>query len=192
MDAKSRILNAGVKIVLQKGFYDTGLAELLEAAQVPKGSFYFYFKNKEDFGLQLIDYFADNLKTGIEKVYKNESIPHIERVRRVFKEQAESFRKNDFKGGCPIGNLSLEMGDRNVKFRKKLNQVFENMKKNLSALLEKAQKGREISESIDVHDTADFVISSWEGVLMKMKVSKSAHPHEVFDRMIFELLLKPA
>ena len=190
MDAKSRILKAGAKIVHQKGFYDTGLSELLEAAQVPKGSFYFYFKNKEDFGLHLIDYFADYLRTGSEKVYKDESIPHIERVRRVFNQQAESFRKNDFKGGCPIGNLSLEMGDRNYKFRKKLNQVFENMKKNLSALLEKAQKQGEISESIDIHDTADFVVSSWEGVLMKMKVSKSTYHHEVFDRMIFERLLK--
>jgi len=32
MDAKSRILKAGAKIVLQKGLFDTGLTELIEAA----------------------------------------------------------------------------------------------------------------------------------------------------------------
>lgn len=191
MEAKSRILKAGANIVHHKGFYNTGLSELLEAAQVPKGSFYFYFKNKEDFGLHLIDYFADHIKTRMEKIYKDESIPPIERIRRVFNLQAESFQKDNFKGGCPIGNLSLEMGDRNFKFRKKLNRVFENMKKNMSALLGKAQKQGEISESLDVQDTADFILSSWEGVLMKMKVSKSTYPHEVFDRMVFDLLLRP-
>ena len=67
MDAKTRILKAGARIVLEKGFCDTGLAEVLEAAQVPKGSFYFHFKNKEDFGLQLIDAFAEVLKDGQEK-----------------------------------------------------------------------------------------------------------------------------
>ncbi|MBI9078040.1 MAG: TetR/AcrR family transcriptional regulator, partial [Desulfatibacillum sp.] len=58
-DAKTRLLRAAAKIVITKGFNDTGLQEILDAARVPKGSFYFYFKNKEDFGLQLIDFYAD-------------------------------------------------------------------------------------------------------------------------------------
>lgn len=189
VDAKSRILKAGAQIVSLKGFYDTGLAEVLEAAKVPKGSFYFYFKNKEDFGLQLIDYFADYLKAKADGLYRDESLPHIERIRRIFNLQAKSFRKGDFKGGCPIGNLSLEMGDRNAKFRERLNQIFADMKKDLAARLALAQKLGEIPESIDAGEAANFIISSWEGALMQMKVSKSTLPHEVFDRMIFERLL---
>jgi len=189
MDAKSRILKAGAQIVYLKGFYDTGLAEVLEAAKVPKGSFYFYFKNKEDFGLQLIDYFADYLRAKADGLYRDESLPHIERIRRFFNLQAESFRKSDFKGGCPIGNLSLEMGDRNAKFRERLKQVFADMKKDLAARLEQAQKLGEIHETIDVEEVANFIISSWEGTLMQMKVSKSTVPHEIFDRIIFEGLL---
>ena len=189
MDAKSRILKAGAQIVYLKGFYDTGLAEVLEAAKVPKGSFYFYFKNKEDFGLQLIDYFADYLRAKADGLYRDESLPHIERIRRFFNLQAESFRKSDFKGGCPIGNLSLEMGDRNAKFRERLKQVFADMKKDLAARLEQAQKLGEIHETIDVEEVANFIISSWEGTLMQMKVSKSTVQHEIFDRIIFEGLL---
>jgi TetR/AcrR family transcriptional repressor of nem operon len=192
MDAKSKILRAGAKIVYLKGFYDTGLAEVLETAKVPKGSFYFYFKNKEDFGLQLIDYFADYLRAKAKDVYQDESLPHIERIRRIFNFQAESFRKGDFKGGCPIGNLSLEMGDRNAKFREKLNQIFSDMKKDLAVNLKQAQKLGEIPDSIDVEDAANFIVSSWEGALMQMKVSKSTVPHEVFDRMIFERLFMPS
>ena len=107
MDAKTRILKAGARIVLEKGFCDTGLAEVLEAAQVPKGSFYFHFKNKEDFGLQLIDSFAEVLKARQEKAYRDEGLPHLERIRALFRWQTDLFRKNDFIGGCPIGNLSL-------------------------------------------------------------------------------------
>ena len=188
-DAKARILKAGAQIVNLKGFYDTGLVEVLEAAKVPKGSFYFYFKNKEDFGLQLIDYFADYLKAKADDLYRDAGLPHVERIRRFFNFQAESFRKNNFKGGCPIGNLSLEMGDRNAKFRDRLNQIFADMKRDLTARLEQAQKRKEIPETIDVGEAANFIISSWEGALMQMKVSKSTVPHEVFDRMIFERLL---
>jgi len=192
MDAKTRILKAGARIVLEKGFCDTGLAEVLEAAQVPKGSFYFHFKNKEDFGLQLIDSFAEVLKTGQEKAYGDESLPHLERIRRLFRWQTELFRKNDFIGGCPIGNLSLEMGDRNVAFRKKLNRVFLEMKKNLVSQLEQARQGGELPDSIEPEETAGFILSSWQGALVQMKVSKTTTPHEIFDRMIFERLLRPS
>ena len=85
MDAKSRILKAGARIVNKKGFNSTGLTELLEAAQVPKGSFYFYFKNKEDFGLHLIDYFIDYLRRSADSFYQDESLSHLEKIRSVFK-----------------------------------------------------------------------------------------------------------
>lgn len=190
MDTKSRILKAGAKIVLQKGFYDTGLTEILKAADVPKGSFYFYFKNKEDFGLQLIDTFADYLKNGADTFYEDQSLSPLAKIRRIFKWQAESFLKSDFKGGCPIGNLSLEMGDRNALFRKKLNTVFADMKKRLAAHLEQAQHQGEIADSLNIAEVADFILSSWQGALMQMKITKSITAHQVFDRMIFERFLK--
>jgi TetR/AcrR family transcriptional regulator, transcriptional repressor for nem operon len=189
MDAKNRILKAGARIVLEKGFCDTGLAEVLAAAGVPKGSFYFHFKNKEDFGLQLIDSFAEVLQSSQEKFYRDENLPHLERIRILFRWQTELFRKNNFIGGCPIGNLSLEMGDRNPAFRKKLNRVFLEMKKNLTAQLEQARKKGEVSDSIDPEETAGFILTSYQGALVQMKVAKSTVPHEIFDRMIFERLI---
>jgi TetR/AcrR family transcriptional regulator, transcriptional repressor for nem operon len=188
-DTKTRILKAGAGIVLQKGFFNTGLSEVLEKAKVPKGSFYFYFKNKEDFGLQLIDLFAGYLESNAENFYRNETLSPLEKIRNLFKWQAESFQKSDFKGGCPIGNLSLEMGDRNPAFRKKLYQAFMDIKKNLADHLAQARRQKKIPDSIDIGETTDFILNSWEGTLMQMKVSKSLLPYKIFDRMIFERIL---
>ena len=66
------------------------------------------------------------------------------------------------------------------------------MKRDLIAHLMQAQNLGEISEDIDIQETADFIFNSWEGALMQMKVSKNTVAHEVFDRMVFERLLKPA
>ena len=189
MDAKQRILKTGARLVHEKGFNDTGLQEILDAAQVPKGSFYYYFKSKEDFGLQLIDFFAQDLLNKAGDFYGDESLPCIERIRGLFKWQAEAFRRRDYKGGCPIGNLSLEMADCNSKFRNKLNGFFVDMKAGLAVYLDQARQRGEIPDTVDIEETADFIISSWEGALMQMKVSKNSVPHEVFDRMIFERLL---
>ena len=189
-DAKSRILKAGARIVLEKGFCDTGLAEVLEAAQVPKGSFYFYFKNKEDFGLQLVDAFADTLKAAREAVLRDENLTGLERIREMFVRQTNLFRKHGFKGGCPIGNLSQEMGDRSPLFRKKLKQVFSELRQELADQLSLARENGEMNQSIDPDEAADFILSSWQGALLQMKVAQSTAPFEVFDRMIFGRLLK--
>jgi len=58
-NTKSRLIEIGAEIIHLKGFNHTGIKEILEAAQVPKGSFYHYFESKEDFGLQVIDYFVE-------------------------------------------------------------------------------------------------------------------------------------
>ena len=127
-------------MVIQKGFNGAGLQEILDAAEIPKGSFYYYFRNKEDFGLQLIDYFANFVTSRWEEFYRDEDLPYIEKVRKLFAWQAENFQKNDFKGGCPIGNLALEMADRNPKFRLKLDLAFENMKSYLASHLAQAME----------------------------------------------------
>ena len=54
-----RILAEGARIIHENGYNNTGIQEILIAAGVPKGSFYFYFKSKEDFGLQLVDFYLD-------------------------------------------------------------------------------------------------------------------------------------
>ncbi len=40
---------------MQRGFTGMGLSELLKTAQVPKGSFYHYFRSKEAFGVAMLE-----------------------------------------------------------------------------------------------------------------------------------------
>ncbi len=53
-DTRERILAAGTTLFGQKGFNGCGLNEVLQAAGVPKGSFYHYFHSKEEFGVAVI------------------------------------------------------------------------------------------------------------------------------------------
>lgn len=56
---RQHILDCGYQLIARQGFSNVGLAQILKHAEVPKGSFYHYFKSKELFGEALIqDYFA--------------------------------------------------------------------------------------------------------------------------------------
>ena len=47
IDKRATLIDIGTAIFTQKGFSSTGLDEIVRAAKVPKGSFYYYFSSKE-------------------------------------------------------------------------------------------------------------------------------------------------
>ena len=52
---KQRVIVESAKLFYYHGYTNTGLLEILEVCKIPKGSFYYYFKNKEDLSLKKID-----------------------------------------------------------------------------------------------------------------------------------------
>ncbi len=189
-DTRERILQVGADIIHRKGYNHTGIQEILNAAGVPKGSFYNYFKNKEDFGLHVIEYFSNHFNRLADDIFEDASIPPLERVARVLEEFKVYFKAHDYSNGCPIGNLSQEMGDLSPTFRAKLRQAFDMMVDRYASVLTEAQQAGDISEKLDVRETANFIIASWHGALTRMKVVKSLDPLHIHSQFIFEHVLK--
>ena len=189
-NTKTHILDVGAQIVHQKGFNATGIQEVLNAAEVPKGSFYFYFKSKEEFGLQLIDHFSNFLFSKMDELLNVENVAPLDKLRNYFEWFLAYFEQNSFTGGCPIGNLAQEMGDLNDSFREKLESVFDTMKTSITQCLEEAQQQSDLSPGLDVHNLSDFIVSSWQGALLQMKVKKNTASARNFERIVFDYLLK--
>ena len=55
-NTREHILATGEQLCMHRGFTGMGLSELLKTAEVPKGSFYHYFRSKEAFGVALLDH----------------------------------------------------------------------------------------------------------------------------------------
>ncbi|MBP7737173.1 MAG: TetR/AcrR family transcriptional regulator [Spirochaetes bacterium] len=51
---KNQILECSKKIFSEKGYYETYVEEVIKEAKVGKGTFYLYFKNKEDLFISLL------------------------------------------------------------------------------------------------------------------------------------------
>ena len=55
---RAALVDAGLQLMLDQGYHRTGIQDVLQAAGVPKGSFYYYFPSKEAFVLEVIAQFA--------------------------------------------------------------------------------------------------------------------------------------
>jgi TetR/AcrR family transcriptional repressor of nem operon len=188
-DTKNKLLQIGAKYVHLKGFNHTGLQEILKKANLPKGSFYFYFKSKEEFGLEIIDVFMTFFEKSIGYSLSDKSLSGLERIKAFIITTIGILNDNDFVGGCPIGNLSLEMGDINEKFRLKISDAFSKIEEKIFECLKDAQSAQEISQSIDIKTSAAFIINSWEGAIVRAKAEKSNKPLKALEEMIFSKIL---
>jgi len=187
---KQRILEKGAEIIHRKGYNHTGIQEVLDAANVPKGSFYNYFANKEDFGVQVIDHFVAQFDGMAREILENQSIPPLERVRKLLDRFIDLFRSKQYTLGCPIGNLGQEMGDLSEPFQKKLKWALDTMAGQYIRVLSEAQSKGDLPQGLDVRQTAFFLIASWHGALIRMKIERSPEPLEDHKNFFFNRIFK--
>ncbi len=185
---KELLLQTGAEIILKKGFNATGIQEILKAADVPKGSFYFYFPSKEEFGLALIDYYAQEYIRKIDIKLKNKCLPPVIRLKNFFSAYAKEYEESGFTGGNLLGNLTQEMGDTHEPFRKKLRYIYSIIINKFADCLSEAQKNGLLPKSLNPKETAEFMVCAWEGTLMQVKMVKNMKPLNHFNRYMFQLL----
>ncbi len=71
-DTRNRILDAAINVFSTKGYHETRVDEIVEAAGTSKGGVYFHFPSKQDIFLGLIDEFADRLERRISEAIAQE------------------------------------------------------------------------------------------------------------------------
>lgn len=189
-ETRQRILAAGAELIHTQGYNNTGLKDILKAADVPKGSFYFYFDSKEAFGIELLDFFGEHFRGVVNEILKDESITPLNRLKNFFASFHSFFEAHGYSRGCPVGNLAQEMGDLSEPFRAKLQEAIDGMTAALVFILGKAQDAGEISSDLDVRETAIFIIEAWHGAIIRMKITKTSEPLDIFGRLVFDNLLK--
>lgn len=187
-NTREEIIRKGAELIHVQGFNATGLQQILHAANIPKGSFYFYFKSKEDFGMEVIDYFNVMINQIFIKYLSDKNIPPMKRLENLFDCFATIFQKSGFTLGCPIGNLSLELADTNERLRLHLEGVIEKLIAQIESCLKEAQADGSIPMDLNAADTAHFIFHGFEGAVLHMKVVKSIEPFHAFRNNLLKYL----
>jgi TetR/AcrR family transcriptional repressor of nem operon len=189
-NTKTVLLDAGKRIFCEKGYNNAGIEAILQAAGVPKGSFYYYFQSKEDFGLQVINRFAECYAAEMDRHLVDESVPPLERLRNLFESVVGRLESQHCRNGCLVGNLSQEMADQSETFRARLEEIFDDWRNRYADCLRQAQDAGEIPVQVDVRELAEFWLSSWQGAILRAKTMRSTAPLRTFLNIMFGSVLQ--
>jgi TetR/AcrR family transcriptional repressor of nem operon len=189
-DTRSEIVRIGTSLIYRQGYNATGIDAILKEAGVPKGSFYHYFKSKEDFGLAVIDHFADGFEQRLDTFLRDEEVTPLNRLRNFLESGLARVSQNACTRGCLLGNLGQEMADQNERFRERLSQIFVMWRQHVANCLSEAQRVGELAGDLDADVVAGVLLSGWEGAILQAKVTKTPQPMHDFLELMFSITLR--
>src|SRR5580704_17871521 len=182
---RDRIMKAGLDRFHTLGFSACGVQEIVDEAGVPKGSFYNYFKAKELLADEVLKAYAAGSR---REMLSDKEVAPLERVRAHFEFLASRYAKFGYGKGCLIGNIAAETSDRMPIIRKALAHGLANWTELVAGALRDGQADGSIKATLNVDEAARFLINSWEGAVIRMKIANSRQPLDDFFAIVFPLL----
>lgn len=77
---KSELIEAAEQLFRENGFTQTSVSDIVKRVGVAQGTFYYYFKSKDEALNAVIDHYIDNYKAGLERLLADESLPPVSKV----------------------------------------------------------------------------------------------------------------
>jgi len=173
---RENLLSQGVTLLMQQGYHGTGLKEILDAVQIPKGSFYNYFGSKENFAAEAIQHYINPFIDQLSGHLQNPDNDALSALRCYFNELITELEKAGYKGGCLLGNLMGEISDTSELCKKSLQLAVHRYRDVLQEALLKAQREGTVRTDKSAEDMADLLVNMWQGALLRMKIEQSSTP----------------
>ncbi|MGH9701779.1 MAG: TetR/AcrR family transcriptional regulator [Candidatus Acidiferrales bacterium] len=191
-DTRERILQTAILLFWERGYAESTLADLMARAEVNSGSFYYFFKSKENLLLAVLERYKEMLHSVLlAPIWEKISDP-IERVFGLLARYREAVVMTGCTYGCPIGRLAMEVAPEMGAVHALIAANFEGWSTAVRECLEMARD--RLPQGIDLVRLSRFVLTVMEGGVMQSRSYRSVEPfdqaveqlRDYFDRLLAE------
>lgn len=191
-NTRDKLIATSIQLMSVKGFNNTGIAEILTLADVPKGSFYHYFKSKDDLGFAIIEHYGQALRSLIGDSLAAADGSALERLRGFFESLVDYFEVDFGRCNCLLGNLAQELSAQNPQMRDAIFRHYRRVEDLIAESFALAKSEGELAAGADEQRLAKLLFSGWEGGLVRARLEQSAVPLRELLDMYFGVVFKRA
>lgn len=174
MTLKEKIIYESLRLFSLKGFLNTPIQDILQAANTSKGGFYNHFKSKEDLFYAVLDkarqIWREKNLSGINEIYSP-----VEKLVKLLENLKDRYLKDsaDFPGGCVFITLSVELNDQRPHLSKEIDKGFNGLKNMIATLLKRGKQTGELSPDVKTNDVTEMLFAGIIGASVLFGANKS-------------------
>lgn len=188
---KQEIIKKSIHVMFKNGYNGTGVKDLADAAGIPKGSLYNYFENKEDYAKEALYFYYNEMSKVQFDVLADKNLKPLDRIKNFYGTMIKDFEdESNCKLGCFVGNLTQEMGGVSELLREVTDEIHSDIVRKIKSCLEEAVEKGDLVKGKNIDLFAEFIVSSWQGTLLRIKASKNKEILDTFYKVLVEVLLK--
>lgn len=188
LNTKEILLESGYKMFSERGYNGAGLNDILKEADVPKGSFYHYFENKEMFLLGVLQGYRRRASTLMAPYLEDKEVNAIERFKSYLQQMISLYDDTECKGGCFFGTVAMEMSGGSDLIREDVREGMALWQAGIEKFFIDGQEEGLVSSDICTKELATLFVDGWQGALMRMKLDKSTKALEAFLNSFLKIL----
>lgn len=175
-DVRQGIIDAGQRLMSAKGFSGVGLSEILTAASVPKGSFYYYFGSKDAFGEALLEDYFEGYLAEIDKTLQQPGLNMAQRIMNYFQQWQEAQSFEDCQGKCLAVKLGAEVADLSEAMRSAMKRGTSGISDKLGRAIATGVAEGSLSVDDSPANTGESLYQLWLGASVMVKIVRSTEP----------------
>lgn len=175
-DTRLKILDNAKALIASRGFSAVGLSEIVSTAAVPKGSFYHWFRSKEQFGEALLERHFDNYLLEVDACLSAAGQTAPQRLLTFFSQWHASQSGESPQARCLVVKLSAEVCDLSEAMRGVLERGTANVIDRLAHCLAEGIMSGELAACPDPAEVAQQLYQQWLGATLLCRVQRRAAP----------------
>lgn len=186
-DTRQHLLDTGHQIMSSKGFSGVGLNEILQTAGIPKGSFYHYFKSKEQFGQALLEDYFKHYLAQLDERFANQLVNGRERLLSYWQQWLNGYSGSQCEAKCLVVKLSAEVADLSEPMRITLRDGTDQIIGRLADCIETANADGSLP-GLEAKTNAAMLYQLWLGASLLSKLHRTSEPMQQAMRVSQQLL----
>lgn len=176
---RERILQEAEHVIHLKGFNAACMEEIAQACGMTKANLFHHYGSKSALALAVLDYkIAEFRARKVEPLCAQEAPEKA--VEQMFVEGSKFFDGIGCKAGCFVGNIALEMSDRDEEFRRRVGDFFAEWARGIETCLERCKASGYFAPSLDSKAAAESIVALYEGAVM---LTRSQRDAKIFKRV---------
>ena len=188
---RTDLIQVGMDQLSEIGYHGTGIKQILDVMQVPKGSFYNYFDSKEAFVAEVVEEYGRGLIEELDESISNSQLCAVTQLQVIIDDSIDNYESLGCRRGCLIGSLAAELGGQSKLCQEALQQVVIQWEQRITELLYRGQQAGDIRTDLRAEQLASIFWSCWEGALMRMKLEGKTEPLREMAALLLNTLLRP-